>query len=154
MTFGDDMETIRNFVALTDRIGTAGQPTAGQFKIIADNGYGHVINLAMPDHPDSLANEGDLVTKQGMSYIHIPVPFDRPTPAHVRQFCGMMSVLSDEKVFVHCIMNYRVSVFMFHYLGKVLNLSEKKSKSIIFDSWQPNAVWQRALNWSAAEIGL
>ncbi len=115
---------------------------------------GHVINLAMPDHQESIANEGDLVTKQGMSYIHIPVPFDMPTPRHVRQFCGMMSVLSAEKVFVHCIMNYRVSVFVFHYLNKVLNLSEKESRSMIFDSWKPNTIWQRALNWSVVEIGL
>ena len=148
------MEAIRNFVELTNKIGTAGQPTVEQFKVISDNGYKHVINLAMPDHQDSIANEGELVTRHGMSYIHIPVPFDMPTPKHIQQFCGIMSVLSVEKVFVHCIMNYRVSVFMFHYLSKVVNLSETESTSIIFESWRPNSIWQRALNWSATKIGL
>ena len=119
------MEAIKKF-------GTAGQPSEDQFAVIAENGYQHVINIGMPDHPKALSNEGALVAAQGMNYIHIPVPFDKPTPDHVRLFCEMLSQIRQEKVLVHCIMNYRVSAFMYHYLSKMENHNENNAKSIFF----------------------
>lgn len=152
------METIRNFVQLTDRIGTAGQPTPEQFGLIAENGYSWVINLAMPDHPDALVDEGELVTREGMGYIHIPVPFKSPEPDHVRQFCRLMKSLLDDdptqKVFVHCIMNYRVSAFMFHYFTKLEGLDPALSRSPMFESWTPDPVWADLLAWDGRRIGL
>ncbi|MCP4431941.1 MAG: hypothetical protein GY806_13265 [Gammaproteobacteria bacterium] len=50
------LTTIRNFVQLTPTIATAGQPAADQFKLIAKAGYQAVINIAMPDHADSIDN--------------------------------------------------------------------------------------------------
>ncbi|BES73349.1 protein tyrosine phosphatase family protein [Marinobacter nanhaiticus D15-8W] len=152
------METIRNFVQLTDRIGTAGQPTPEQFSLIAENGYSWVINLAMPDHADALVNEGELVTREGMGYLHIPVPFKSPAPVHVRQFCRLLKSLLDEephqKVFVHCIMNYRISAFMFHYFTKVEGRDPALSRSPMFESWTPDPVWSDLLEWDADKIGM
>ncbi len=148
------MERIRNFVQLTENFGTAGQPMANQFTIIAANGYQHVINLGMPDHPDALANEGELVSALGMNYIHIPVPFDNPTPDHVRLFCNLLAQIKHEKVFIHCIMNYRVSAFMFHYLDKVENCDETNSRSIMFQKWTMEPVWEDVMSWSSFNIGL
>ena len=65
---------------LTENFATAGQPSADQFSIIADNGCQHVINIGMPDHPDALSNEDELVSTLGMNYLHLPVPFGNPTP--------------------------------------------------------------------------
>ena len=56
----------------------------------------------MPDHPDSLDNEGYLVTSLNLSYYHIPVPFAAPRVNHVREFCALMKALEGSKVFVHC----------------------------------------------------
>ena len=55
------MKTIRNFIQLTEQYGTAGQPTEDQFETIAMNDYKHVINLSLPDHPDSISSESELV---------------------------------------------------------------------------------------------
>ncbi len=149
-----NMNTIRNFVQLTTNYGTAGQPNEIQFKIIASNQYQHVINLAMPDHPNSIPHEGSLVTSLGMNYVHIPVPFDAPKPKHVKDFCNILSALSTQKVFIHCIMNYRVSAFMYHYFNKVENMKTQKAMSPIFDIWELDPIWQQVMNWSASEIGL
>lgn len=154
ITLERNLNSILNFVQLKTNVGTSGQPTSQQFKLIAKAGYEHVINLAMPDHPDSIASEGHIITKLGMSYTHIPVPFDIPLPKHVKQFCNLMSILASEQVFVHCIMNYRVSAFMYHFLSKVEGLSEEESKSEIFNKWSPDEVWQSVLKWTTAEIGL
>ena len=148
------MESIRNFVQLTDLIGTAGQPTREEFKLIGNEGYETVINLAMPDHLDSIPNEGEIVSSLGMTYIHIPIPFDNPQPVHVKRFCNYMKSLEETKVFVHCIMNFRVSAFMFHYLNKIVGLDEDASTSPVIPKWEPNEIWQNVLSWDSDDIGL
>jgi len=148
------MKNIKNFIQLTECIGTAGQPRQEHFAQIAEQGYQWVINLAMPDHPDALKNEDQLVTSSGMKYLHIPVDFKAPQKSQVRIFCQLMALLKDEKIFVHCIMNYRVSAFMFHYLNKMEGREEAGARSLMFDHWQPDAVWQDLLSWTAEDIGL
>ena len=148
------MIEIKNFVALTDKIGTSGQPTADQFKLIANAGYRHIINIATPDNNASISNEAEIVTLLGMNYFQIPVPYDKPEPKHVLCFCQLMNALDSEPVFVHCIMNYRVSAFMHHYLSKVVGLEKSAARSPIFNQWQPEPAWRDLLNWSANDIGL
>ena len=87
------LQSIRNFVQLTERIGISDQPTAEQFVFIVDQDYSTVINLAMSDHPGSIANEGEIGSAPGMTYIYLPAPFDAPQPAHIRGFCGLMGSL-------------------------------------------------------------
>ena len=148
------MHSIRNFVQLAENIGTGGQPEKSQFSKVASNGYEAVINLAMPDHADSISTEGEIISQLGMTYIHLPVPFDKPKPQHVKDFCGYMRALDGRKVFVHCIMNYRVSAFMYHYLSKVKGYGEEESKSVIFEKWEIENQWRDMLEWDDKEIGL
>src|SRR5436190_10121629 len=105
------LETIKNFLPLDDRVGTSGMPRPEDFKQIAREGYRAVINLALPTSDNALPNEGELVSREGMSYIHIPVQFDAPQRADYERFARIMDVLSAEKVLVHCAVNMRVSAF-------------------------------------------
>jgi len=148
------MERIRNFVQMTENFATAGQPGADQFRIIAESGYRHVINIGMPDHPDALSNEGELVSALGMNYIHIPVPFDNPAADQVRLFCKILSQISHEKVFIHCIMNYRVSAFMYHYLSKIENRDDSIARSVMLQQWDMEPVWKELMSWSSNDLGL
>ena len=154
MTGSRLVNSIRNFVQLTPNIGTAGQPRAAEFPHIAEAGYELVINLAMPEHGESLDCEGQLVTALAMSYYHLPVPFDDPRPNHVLEFCRLMQAMEDRRVFVHCIMNYRVSAFMFHYLHKVQGYSTNDARSTIFEQWKIEPCWQVLMELSAEDIGL
>lgn len=152
MSAEHSLKMIRNFVAIDARIGTAGQPAPDQWALIAEAGYSTVINLAMPDHIESVDTEGARVTGLGMNYIHLPVPFDAPTPRQVRRFCDIMDALGSEKVFVHCIMNYRVSAFLYLYLKHRRGYGEKEARSPMFEHWQPNPVWQKLLAWDNEAI--
>lgn len=111
-----ELTHIKNFVQLTSSVGTAGQPRAEDFADIASAGYNAVINLAMADSEHALPNEGNLVAKLGMTYIHLPVNFQTPQVTDVAQFIRLMRGLDVDKVFVHCVLNLRVSAFMYHYL--------------------------------------
>lgn len=148
------INSVKNFVQLTTDVATAGQPRETDFKDIAEAGYKYVVNLGMPGHPHAVPSENKVVTELGLTYIHIPVVFDSPTKDQVRFFCNLMSSLKGSKVFVHCIMNFRVSAFMYHYLSKIEKLPESEAKSLMFEYWELEPVWKELMSWSSADIGL
>ena len=138
------MDDILNFVQLTERVGTSGQPTEAQFRRIADAGYAAVINLAMPDSDNAIPDEGRLVTQTGMSYLHIPVKWDAPTVGDLQTFIRAMQAFDEQRVWVHCAMNLRVSAFMYHYLKTAEGLDESSARSPILSKWEPRMddVWR------------
>jgi protein tyrosine phosphatase (PTP) superfamily phosphohydrolase (DUF442 family) len=148
------MDHILNFVQLTDSIGTSGQPTAEQFSDIAAAGYAAVVNLAVPDSHNAVANEGSLVTATGMTYVHIPVKWDAPTLGDLQRFIKTMRALEGERVFVHCAMNMRVSAFMYHYLTVEKGMSPESARSPILEKWAPkmDEVWKGFLAISPKAI--
>jgi protein tyrosine phosphatase (PTP) superfamily phosphohydrolase (DUF442 family) len=135
---------ILNFIALSDRLGTAGQPTAEQFPDIRAGGFKTVINLAPADNPRALANEADIVAAQGLEYIHIPVAWDAPTSQDLQRFFDAMDARSNSKVFVHCAMNLRVSVFIFLY--RVLRRGESRAEAekALQRAWAPVMQYAKA----------
>ncbi len=147
------LEQITNFVQLTPTIGTSGQPSVDQFRAISNAGYQVIINLAMPDSKGAIETEGSIVTTLKMIYIHIPVPFDRPSPRHLRHFIQIMDAFSDYRVWVHCVANYRVSAFLYHYLQLRQGYSLQAARSPIFKRWEPNTVWQAFLELDAHRLG-
>ena len=107
--------TIKNALNVTPNIASSGQPTIDEFEQIAEQGVQVIINLAMPDSTSAIENEGSIVTSLGMTYIHIPVPFDAPSQTHLEQFLNIMKAFSAHKIWVHCAMNYRASAFLYLY---------------------------------------
>jgi hypothetical protein len=58
---------VLNQYHVTENIASSGQPDEAQIEKIASEGYYAVINLAMPGHKNSLANEGCIVTSLGIN---------------------------------------------------------------------------------------
>ena len=142
------MNDVINFFQITDTIGTGGQPSVSQLYDIAQNGYDVVINLATHNSENAIENEGSIVASLGMTYIHIPVPFEAPTPEHLRKFFGFMNGLSEEKVFVHCAVNARVSAFVFKYLTMERKMQAEKATTPLLAQWLPqmNLIWKNFLS--------
>jgi protein tyrosine phosphatase (PTP) superfamily phosphohydrolase (DUF442 family) len=150
------MEALLNFHQATETIGTSGQPTRDQFRAIAEQGYASIVNLAMHDSDNAIADEGGIVSSLGMCYFHIPVPFDRPRVEHLRKFLRLMNALEGEKVLVHCAVNARVSAFMFKYLTLVKGWEESASVSPVLGKWWPrmDAAWMAIMDLDPGEIDL
>jgi protein tyrosine phosphatase (PTP) superfamily phosphohydrolase (DUF442 family) len=151
-----ELRDITNFVQLTDDVGTSGQPTREQFGAIAAAGYDTVVNLALPTSDHAIADEGGVVTGLGMRYVHIPVKFEAPTIDDLRTFVGVMRALDGKKVWVHCVVNARVSAFMYHYLRHVRLLDEAASRSVVLERWAPRMddTWRAFLALGRNDIGL
>lgn len=148
------MDRILNFVQRTDSIATAGQPLPEQFAAIAAAGYSVVVNLAVPDSHNAVANEGSLVAATGMTYVNIPVKWEDPTRADLRRFLRTMRAFEGERIFVHCAMNMRVSAFMFHYLTIEQGLPPEQARGWILEQWAPkmDEVWKRFLALSPEDV--
>jgi protein tyrosine phosphatase (PTP) superfamily phosphohydrolase (DUF442 family) len=137
------LSAIYSFRAVSDRLGTAGQPTQAQFPMIQESGFEAVVNLALPTSDNAIANEGSVVTSLGMSYVHIPVDFKAPTSKDFRNFCRVMDAFDDRPVFVHCAANMRVSVFVFLYRIMFHHIAVAEAERDLHAIWQPNEVWSR-----------
>ena len=127
-------------------------PQPDDFAAMRQAGFDVVINLALPTSDNALPNEGELVSAQGMTYVHIPVNFDAPQPADFERFTKMMDVCAGQKVFVHCAANMRVSAFIFlHRLrhGVDRTTAENDLKKI----WRPDGVWGEFVNQRLTELG-
>lgn len=138
---------LRNCCEITADIGTSGQPRREQFALIAAAGYETVINLALPDSDHAIPEEGSLVTALGMRHVHIPVQFDAPTMADLKAFVGIVDGLAGSRIWVHCVVNARVSAFVYLYLKHVRGLAEAQCRTPLLDRWQPemDTVWQEFL---------
>lgn len=143
---------IHNYMRISPRLASSGQPLDNEFKFIAQAQFNVVINLAMPDSENAIPEEGNIVTALKMSYIHIPVPFDAPGAKHLKAFINVMTAFSEEKVWVHCVKNYRVSAFLYQYRKLVHNMPPEEAEMAMLPAWQPNEVWQQFLALSKEDI--
>jgi len=143
---------IRNFLRIDDGLATSGMPQPEDFAALRQAGFDVVINLALPTSDNALPNEGELVSTQGMTYVHIPVKFDAPQPADFERFTRVLDACAGQRVFVHCAANMRVSAFVFlHRLshGTGRGTAEKDLTKI----WRPDGVWRGFVNARLKELG-
>jgi len=140
------MSEIKNFLTISDRLACAGQPDEDQLAEIAARGFQVVINLGLADGKYALPDEADSVSRLGLSYYHIPVPFDNPQITEWQSFRSIMDQLEAKMVFVHCAANYRATAFTGLYLFAKSELSGEELQSFIARIWQPDAVWQQFID--------
>ncbi|WP_051299745.1 protein tyrosine phosphatase family protein [Methylobacter luteus] len=109
-----------------------------------------VVNLALPTSSNALPGEAELITKQGLAYIQIPVGWERPEPEQFVQFIGVLNAFAKRKIWIHCAKNMRVSAFIYLYRKHVLGESEEQASFPMREVWSPNETWQEFINCVAA----
>ena len=137
----DGLAETYNYREIGESLGTAGQPTIEQFDTIKKAGYQTVINLALPTSDNAIPNEGSIVTGHGMRYIHIPVDFASPQARDYQLFRAIMDGIRDQKVFVHCAANMRVSAYLYLYRTRRLNVPEEEARRDLHSIWEPDETW-------------
>lgn len=137
----DKLNIIYNFLSLSAKLATSGQPLEEELESISKAGFEVVINLALSDADYSLADEEGSVTKLGMEYIHIPVIWQSPTSDDLDKFFDVMEKYKNKKLFVHCAANMRVSSFVALY--RVIKEGWDYSDAIndVYKIWNPNDIW-------------
>ncbi len=137
------LEDIVNFVPRADGLATAGQPEPYHFPLIAEAGFEVVVNLVPADNPDALLNEAELVEEAGMQYVHLPVLWDKPSLKDMDAFFDLIDRLRGRRLFVHCMLNYRVSAFFYLYDYLVQGKPQSEARKVMDTIWDPDEypVW-------------
>ena len=130
-----------NYVVASDRLHTSGQPDSGQLLALADRGFDLVINLATPTSPNTVPEEGQLVTQGGMAYVNIPVDWQVPTYEDFEFFSGILNQSRHEQVLVHCMVNYRASLFTFLYRTVHRGVAPEEAYKAVAAVWEPEDQW-------------
>ncbi len=146
------MQEIINYIKINDNISSSGQPTKEQFEEIAKDNYEIIINLSAHNSENKLENEDEILSKLGLIYIHLPVDFLSPTKKNLKDFIEILSFFSEKKVWVHCIMNYRVSAFMYVYHKYILKTPFENINLEVFEKWSPDEKWQEIMKTSLDEL--
>lgn len=138
-----DVTGIINYRLLSPELATAGMPTPEQLPLLAAQGYRAVINLARPDSPGAIADEGERVGALGMEYVSIPVIWEAPTLDDLRTFTAALDARRGQPLFVHCVLNMRVSAFCYLYRVQRLGVDEVEARRDLTAIWDPDEVWER-----------
>lgn len=134
-----------NVVEISPRLVTSGQPSAEALAGLKASGFDAVIYLAPPTVSDAVRDEQNIVARQGLTFINIPIKFENPTEADVEMFASVLTGLGTRKVLVHCQINLRASSMVFLY--RVINL--KEDPRVAYESvagvWSPDGPWRRLI---------
>ena len=136
------LDKIINYHPVFDWLGTAGQPDREQLKDVRVAGYQAVINLALVTSQNAIADEADLVVKLGMAYYHLPVLWENPKQTDLDRFFDLLDGLKGKKIFVHCVLNMRVSVFVYLYRIIKMGETEESARGDLLEIWQPDGIWK------------
>lgn len=125
-----------------DWLWTSGQLSERDIASLPALGIQAVVNLALPTSSNALPGEAELVSGLGLTYVHIPIEWDRPRLEQFEQFVGVLNALSGRKLWVHCAKNMRVSAFIYLYRKHVRGENDAQASFPMREVWSPNEVWQ------------
>jgi len=129
------IENILNFREINNDIATAGQPNEDELRLLKNEGYECVLNMAPYDTRYSLNDEEGMVKSLDMEYLYQPVDFIHPKLEDYYEFENNLKKVKNKKTLIHCAANYRVSVFFSHYASKHFNWSIDKCDDHISGVW-------------------
>jgi protein tyrosine phosphatase (PTP) superfamily phosphohydrolase (DUF442 family) len=134
-----------NVVPISPRVVTSGQPTAESLASLASQGFGAVIYLAPLTVSDAVPGEPEIVRKQGLEFVNIPIEFGTPTAADFQSFIVAMNRFRDRKVLVHCQVNMRASSMVFLYGVVVGRENPEQAYEAVAKVWSPSGAWKKLL---------
>jgi protein tyrosine phosphatase (PTP) superfamily phosphohydrolase (DUF442 family) len=129
-----------------DWLWTSGQLSERDITRLPELGIEAVINLALPTSTNALHGEAEFIARQGITYVQIPVIWEKPELHQLQQFFGTLKALEGRKVWVHCAKNMRVSAFVYLYRKLCLAESEETAIHPMRDVWVPNETWQEFID--------
>ncbi|PKN85527.1 MAG: phosphatase [Chloroflexi bacterium HGW-Chloroflexi-8] len=143
-----DLNQITNFYAITEQLLTGGMPTVEQLKHLQNEDVDVVINLALDDSPNALSKEMEILQDLGMTYVQIPVEWENPRLSDLEKFFDIMEKYKSRKLFVHCVLNMRVSVFIYLYRMIKDHIPAEIAILDVRRIWDPNPIWQTFIELS------
>jgi protein tyrosine phosphatase (PTP) superfamily phosphohydrolase (DUF442 family) len=131
-----------NPVEISTTLITSGQPSPKALSSLGSLGVQAVIYLAPSSVPDAVKNEPELLRAQGIEFVHIPIPFQKPTEEHFNSVSDALTRLQGNKVLVHCQVNLRASTMVFLHRVIALRQDPAKAYEAVSQVWSPEGPWR------------
>ena len=133
-----DPDNIYNFHRVSSTLATSGQVFPVQVPLLEKDGVDLVVNLAVA-HEERNGEEAFHVTQTGMSYVQIPVLWEKPTQADLDLFFAVMDARGGRHTLVHCFANYRASAFTYLYRVLREGVPEETARTDLEAIWNDEA---------------
>jgi protein tyrosine phosphatase (PTP) superfamily phosphohydrolase (DUF442 family) len=132
-------------IVIGPKLVTSGQPTELALATLGTHGFQAVIYLAPSTVPSAVKKEPELLARQGIEFVQIPIPFDAPDESHFEALSAALIRLQERKVLVHCEINMRASTLVF--LHRVIRLNEVPANAYdaVAQVWSPRGPWRRLI---------
>jgi protein tyrosine phosphatase (PTP) superfamily phosphohydrolase (DUF442 family) len=131
-----------NVVPIHDTLVTSGQPNAASLAQLGAAGFQAVIYLAPAGVSDAVPDERQIVERQGLSWLHIPIDFEHPRDGDFDIFVRTMKELAPRKVLVHCQVNMRASSLVFLHRVLVDKVPPDTAYEAVARVWSPRGPWK------------
>jgi protein tyrosine phosphatase (PTP) superfamily phosphohydrolase (DUF442 family) len=131
-----------NVVRISDRIVTSGQPSANALARLGAEGFQAVIYLAPGNVSSAVPDEASILSRQGIEFVHIPIPFGSPNAGHFQAVTSALQRLQDTKVLVHCEINLRASSMVFLHRAITLREEPGRAYEAVTAVWSPEGSWR------------
>ncbi len=135
-------EEIFNYLRISHRVETAGQPLKKEIQLIIKSGAEVVISLVPKGVNTEVPEEQQLFEQGGIVFKRIPVEWEAPQKDDFQAFLDKMAEYREKQLFIHCEANMRVSVFMalYHIVEKGWRIPGAMAG--IREIWNPNDTWR------------
>lgn len=143
-----------NVVSISNRLVTSGQPSSAALGALGAAGFEAVIYLAPSTVSSAVASEPEILGKQGIAFVHIPIPFGAPTADHARAVSEALLRLKDKKVLVHCEVNLRASSMVFLHRAIALREEPARAYAAVSAVWSPHGPWRKLIEEQLRTAGI
>jgi len=134
-----------NVVVISPTLVTSGQPSAAALAELGAQGFQAVISLSPANAHDAVRDEPQIVTRQGLAFVGIPIDFSHPTAKDFDAFASALSGLAGRKVLVHCQVNMRASTMVFLYRTIVAKEDPQRAYEAVIKVWVPEGRWKELI---------
>jgi protein tyrosine phosphatase (PTP) superfamily phosphohydrolase (DUF442 family) len=144
----ESASAIVNYREYTTSFASSGQLAGHHLEPLKKQGFQRIVYLAYRAHgnaPDTLSIDQQ-ATDLGLSYVHIPVPWQSPSQSDYQTFAAVMRAQPAMKTLLHCQMNYRASAFSFLYRVLALGTPTQEALRDLNQIWSPDKTWMTFIN--------
>jgi len=133
---------------------TAGQPDRASLQRLKAEGYAAVISLAPGNTADAVPDQAQILAAQGVEFVHIPIPWQKPEASHLEAMAAAMQRLKGQKVLVHCQMNMRASAVTFLYRAIYEKEDPARAWGDVKAIWTPTNQWAEFVGGQLSAHGI
>jgi protein tyrosine phosphatase (PTP) superfamily phosphohydrolase (DUF442 family) len=112
---------------------------------LGEQGFQAVLYLAPLTLPNAVKDEPEILARQHIEFVNIPINFGKPTGEDFEQVAVTLDRWKDRKVLVHCEVNMRASSMVFLY--RTLRLKERPEVAYeaVEKVWSPRGAWRELI---------